>query len=59
MKLEHIANGSLDTPLIRLYNFDEAAAVMLDKIAAELKSGAATTCDSMSSTGLSLSTVVA
>jgi hypothetical protein len=39
MKLEHITNGSQDTPLIRLYDFGRADALMLHRIVDDLTSG--------------------
>jgi hypothetical protein len=39
MKLEYVPDGAIDTPLIRLYDFDEAQAAQLRSLAAELASG--------------------
>ena len=39
MKLQHIANGSQDTPLIRLYDFGRADAFMLHRVVDDLTFG--------------------
>jgi hypothetical protein len=40
VQLEFIPDGALDTPLVRLYDFDEAHAARLYRVVAELESGA-------------------
>src|SRR5262245_22146529 len=39
MKLEHIANGGHDTPLLRLYDFGRAEASMLRGVVNDLRDG--------------------
>jgi hypothetical protein len=39
MKLEYIANGALDTPLIRLYDFGRTDASMLHRVVDDLTFG--------------------
>ena len=39
MKLEYIENGSYDTPLIRLYDFDPSAATELRRLILQLAAG--------------------